>query len=265
MLVGLSVLGTLFGRAFGYPWEGIVVTAVLDCSDVVDGESADNRVRAKALHTVLTDALLFAAPQAVAKELPMLGAVWVEAGGGHLVAAATDRSVLGVSRVQYSGAAFTAMISVQDVRSLARIARTPLKRDESWREATITLGEGWLRFDFNSGEDVTVKGMDVDCPQWRNIVPDNADRMGGIVGMGYQPRLVGKFTKVRVEEQSRGARMVMFPSVTTNGRPGPTVVRIGEDFIGVLMPFRAPSDTEVYVRPSWFDEGIGNATEVRGG
>lgn len=77
---------------------------------VVEGESRDvgdvlaraevNTLKAKALFTVLSDALLFTSPPSA--RLPFLEAVRLEFGQGQLVAAATDRFVLGVSRVDYT-------------------------------------------------------------------------------------------------------------------------------------------------------------------
>ncbi|MCV7021876.1 hypothetical protein H7I77_00720 [Mycolicibacterium novocastrense] len=47
-----------------------------------------------------------------------------------------------------------------------------------------------------------------------------------------------------------GARMVVFPTGGERG-PGAAVVQIGADFIGLVMPLRAPGDAERYQRPLW--------------
>ena len=47
--------------------------------------------------------------------------------------------------------------------------------------------------------------------------------------------------------------MVVFPSLSAPGRPGPSVIRIGDDFMGVLMPVRASGGEERYQRPCWLD------------
>lgn len=235
------------------------MTAVLE--QPVEGESlggsasAPNTLKAKALYTAVSDALNFAAPASAM--VPCLEAVRLEAVDGQLVAAATDRFVLGVSCVDYAGDAFTVMIAATDAKALVKMAKT-LKRDEGSREVTVeVVGAGaQVTFRFSTGEALTVRGLDVEFPRWRQLVPSDDARMGGIVGMGYSPALVSKFTKVRPDE---GERMVVFPSLTSDGRPGPTVVRIGERFVGLLMPLRAPGGEERYVRPGWLDEAANSA------
>ncbi|GAT07744.1 uncharacterized protein RMCN_0877 [Mycolicibacterium novocastrense] len=44
--------------------------------------------------------------------------------------------------------------------------------------------------------------------------------------------------------------MVVFPTGGERG-PGAAVVQIGADFIGLVMPLRAPGDAERYQRPLW--------------
>ncbi|WP_244918343.1 hypothetical protein [Mycobacterium xenopi] len=89
-------------------------------------------------------------------------------------------------------------------------------------------------------------------PSWRDLIPADEARMGAVVGTGYDPALMAKFAKVRPDE--RNQRMVVYPTSCAPGRPGPTVIRIGEDFIGVLMPLRGPDGDEHYQRPAWLDE-----------
>jgi hypothetical protein len=88
--------------------------------------------------------------------------------------------------------------------------------------------------------------------------------MGGVVGMGYTPTYLGRFTKARADEHGAGAQMVVFPSVTSSGKPGPTAIRIGEDFFGLLMPIRPPGDEWQFQRPSWLDEAPSLAASVAG-
>jgi hypothetical protein len=196
--------------------------------------SLTNMLKAKALHTAVLDALNFAAPASVKQ--PSLEAVRLEAVDGQLVAVATDRFVLGASRVDYTGAAFTVMVAASDATTLVKMAKTSLKRDEASREVTVKVadGGGQSTFRFSTGESLPVRGLDVEFPEWRQLVPSNAARMGRIIGMGYKPALFAKFAKVRPDESR--AHMVVFPSVTSQGRPGPTVVQVGEDFVGMLMP-----------------------------
>jgi hypothetical protein len=64
--------------------------------------------------------------------------VRLEAVDGQLVAAAADRFVLGVSRADYSGEAFTVVIAASDAKALVKMAKT-LKRDEASREVTVEV------------------------------------------------------------------------------------------------------------------------------
>lgn len=239
------------------------MTSVLDKPVVVEAAVAGaetgapaepNVLKAKALHTALSDALLFASPASA--KLPFLEVVRLEFGGGRLVASATDRFTLGISRVEYTGAALDMLLSSTDAKTLIKFAKTA-KRDEGWREVTVEVAEGdslpQVTFRFSTGESVTVRGQDYTPVKWRQLVPADSARMGGIVGMGYTPALLAKFTKVRPDEA--GAQMMVFPSMTAAGRPGPTAIRVGEDFIGLLMPIgRAAGEVWEYERPGWVQE-----------
>lgn len=236
------------------------MTAVLDNPAVVGEASVEgvatpvvNTLKAKALFTAVSDALLFAAPASA--KLPFLEAVRLEFGVDQLVAVATDRFVLGASRVEYSGVAFTVMVAESDAKALVKMAKTA-KRDESTREVTVEVADAGAQvtFRFTTGEAMTVRGLDVQFPKWRQLLPADASRMGGIVGMGYTPAYLKRFTQVRADEQASGAQMVVFPSVTPSGKPGPTAIGIGEDFFGLLMPVRPPGDEWTFHRPSWLDE-----------
>jgi hypothetical protein len=246
------------------------MTAVLETSASVepDGVVVDssvpvvNTMKAAALFTALSDALLFASPPSA--QFPMLEAVRLEFGAGQLVAAATDRFVLGVSRVEYAGRAFTRLVSGSEAKALAKMAKTA-KRDEGSREVTIEDGDVDARtafavtFRFSTGEAMTVRGLDVEFPDWRRLLPSDESRMGGLVGMGYNPAHVARFTKARPAEQGAGAQMVVFPTTGDKGKPGPAVIRIGENFIGLLMPIRPPGDTWEFSRPAWLDRADGVA------
>lgn len=235
------------------------MTAVLDNPVVIDEASVEgvaapvvNTLKTKALFTAVSDALLFAAPSSA--KLPFLEAVRLEFGSGQLVAVATDRFALGVSRVAYTGEAFTMMLAGSDAKALVKMAKTG-KRDESAREVTVEVVDAGAQvtFRFSTGEAMTVRGLDVQFPKWRHLLPSDTSRMGGIVGMGYTGVYLSRFTRARADEQGSGAQMVVFPSVTSSGKPGPTAISIGEDFFGLLMPVRPPGDEWKFSRPGWLD------------
>lgn len=215
------------------------------------GSVGPNTLKAADLYTALSDALHFAAPASA--KAPALEAVRLEAQEGQFVAVATDRYTLGASQVEYSGNPFTVMLAASDAKALAGMAKTG-KRAEKWREATIEIAADGrqVTFRFNSGEAMTVRGLDVSFPKWRQLLPANDARMGGTLGVGYQPALLAKFTKVRPEE--RDAVLVAFPSLTPNGQPGMTVIQVGDGFIGLLLPMRPASNVWEYELPAWLHE-----------
>ena len=213
-----------------------------------------NVLKAKALHTALSDALLFTTSKALG--LPMLEAIRLEFGGGHLVAVATDRFTLGASRVDYDGAAFDMLLGGDDAKKLITLAKTG-KRDEGWREVAVEVAEAdtlpRVTFRFNSGESVTVRGSELEFPKWRLLIAADNSRMGTTIGTGYDPSRLVPFTKVRPNEGGARRRIAMYPTVASNGRPGPTAIRIGDNFAGVLFPERPDDlgDSWPYVRPDW--------------
>jgi hypothetical protein len=64
---------------------------------------------------------------------------------------------------------------------------------------------------------MTVRGLDVEFPQWRHLIPSDEQGMGPVLGIGYNPGLVAKFGKVRADE---GARMVVFRRCLRRVGPG---------------------------------------------
>lgn len=224
------------------------MTAVLERSGVVGGAAAVGVLKAKALWTAVGDALNFAASPAAL--VPILESVRIESDGTSLVAVATDRFTLGVSRVDCEGEPFAVTVSAEDARNLVRMARTS-KSAQGWREVTVSVADRGAEFRFSSGESLAVVGRDEEFPRWRQLIPGDDKAMGaGVgVGVGFDPVLLAKFGKVRAEE--RGRRMVLLPTMPQPGRPGPAVVQIGPDFIGVIMPVRAPGGTEIYDPPAW--------------
>lgn len=219
-------------------------------------EPVRNVLKASDLYTAIADAVNFMAPTAV--NLPMLDAMSLEFTPGQLIVAATDRFTLGVSRVEYSGAAFTVLIAGKDAKALVKMAKT-LKRDERSREVEAEFAESGdaVTFRFSSGEALTVRAQDLAFPKWRHLLPSDESRMGSVEGTGYAPSLLAKFAKVRVDERHK---MAVFPTAQQSGRPGPTIIRIGPDFIGLVMPVRAVGDSGWrYDRPDWVDATASSA------
>ncbi len=206
---------------------------------------APNTMLARDLHHAVADAIHFAA--AVADNVPAIAVVHLEARSDHMVAVATNRYVLGATKVAYAGAVFSLDVGVDDAKVLARMAKTA-KRDEKWREVQITVADAEVTFRFTSGEALTVRDADVSFPTWRRLLPSSDDRMGKVAGVGVNPIMLARFAKVHNE----GARMSLFPTATPDGtKTGLTVVQIGDHFTGLIMPWRSPDGVESYTLPDW--------------
>lgn len=222
-----------------------VLNGVAALAEVAEGpEAVANVVNANALATALGDALNFVAPER--DKIPVLSAVRLEAGGGNLVAVATDRFTIGVSRVDYAGEAFAATLDLADVKRLVALAKCR-KRDAAWREVVIVVEPGSLAFRFTTGEALTVCPRQDEYPSWRSLIPADDRRMGAVVGVAYDPMMLARFAKVRPGAERR---MTLFAGMSDN-RLCLTVVSIGEDFVGAVMPLRAIGVEERYVRPLW--------------
>ena len=203
-----------------------------------------NTMKAADLHRVIAEAKNFAGRDAT---LPMLQNVRIEATETQLVAVATDRFLLGVSRADYAGEAFTVNVEGQQVDALLRIAKTA-RRDEQWREVTLERRDDGSRtmveFRFNSGESITVTPSDREFPKFRQLLPATQTLETETLtmdGFGFNAANLAKFAKIDGSHAMR---------VYTRGSK-PTVVLIGDDFVGLIMPVRIDEDRRTYQRPAW--------------
>lgn len=211
------------------------------------------------LYRIMSDAMQFASP---AIGVPAIESVRIESSPNdaetvNLIGVATDRFVLGVSRVVGngdSGIGFT--LSTTDVKNVLKIAKT-VRRDESWRLVTIETTDaetmpdrGRITFTFTSGETITVNAIDADFPKWRQLLAPDTDAMARpAVGLGVDPLKLAQFARVAA---AKGSPMQLFPGIAEDGRLKPVHVRIGDDFYGLVMPVRAPgAQLFTYETPAW--------------
>lgn len=218
------------------------------------------------LHRVLSDALLFAESSGT---IPAIGGVRLEttsAGDGvNLLAVATDRFTLGVSRADASGDMLADGLTIagDDVKNVIRIAKT-IKRDESWREVTVDTGDAdnvrTVTFTFTSGEAITVHVVDAAFPAYRQLFPtfDAAQALPAGAGIGVTSVYLAKFGKLAA---SHGRTMSIHPYLKAGGGIGPVVVTVGDDFHGLIMPVRCGDGNahrdngnvfDVPTNPVWF-------------
>lgn len=218
-------------------------------------------LKAHALHTVMSDALAFAGTDAT---IPALNGIRLETVQRDetvdLIAVATDRFTLGVSRADAGGDAATAdcrcwdcvlpafNLTSSDAKNLVRIAKT-VARMQSYRTVDVETDDHTQNvvFTFSSGESVTVRKSDHEFPRWRQLFPaDDAGMHDDVSGIGYTPEYLAKFGKVAASKRNP---MRFFPRAM---KPG--VVMIGDDFMGIIMPVKIYGDTNrgTYSTPVWF-------------
>ncbi|MEB4210960.1 hypothetical protein [Mycobacterium sp. 94-17] len=186
------------------------------------------------LHRIMHNGVLFAAKN---EHLPMIEAVRLEFSTDQVVSVATDRFVLGVTRADYSGEAFTTMIDRGDAERLAKLAKT---NGNTVRDVSIESVGNTLVFVFTTGESVTVTPVDHEFPKYRQLIP--TEQRGGVAGhVAVNPAYLAKFTKVITEN----------PQLTLSlGAPTkPVGVRVGGDFVGLIMPVRAAETS--WDIPAW--------------
>lgn len=211
------------------------------------------------LHRILADAIPFASREDM---LPVINCVHLEAGGGHLVAAATDRFVLGASRAEYRGAKFELSLPLQHARTLERIARAPRSQHRT-RKVALAYRAGGLTCSFSTGETITVSRQTTSRPKrarngrfqsnsmppfpaWRQLIPATKTHEPVPNIFGISPEKIARFSHVR----GGYGQMQVFIS----GPAKIIAVRIGDDFVGGIMPIRLPDDTAAaWTRPQWLE------------
>ena len=224
-------------------WRRSVIFARPDQNDTIGEPTVKIDTKASDLYRIMNDAIHFASP---AIGVPAIESVRIEttpndADTINLIGVATDRFVLGVSRVTAEGnadAGFT--LSTDDAKNVIRLAKTA-KRDQAWRRVTISDDEaGRITFAFSSGESVTVATVEADFPRWRQLMVADADAMARPAsGLGVDPLKISVFGRIAAAKSSP---MALFPGVDEVGRLKAVHVRIGDDFAGLVMPVRAPGD-----------------------
>lgn len=201
-----------------------------------------NIIKAADLCRVLSDAKPFMSKD---RTLPQLCAMQIECTGTNLIAVATDRFTIGVSRADYTGEVFTALLSASTVDNIIRLAKTG-RRDVNERTVEIEVssylseaGADTVQFNFSTGESVGVACQTGDFPRWRQLIPAGSDEQQDAT-VGFDAAKLAKFAKVAGSKDM---------ALTSRGRGKPAVVTIGNDFVGAVMPTRI--NESGYAKPAW--------------
>ena len=207
-------------------------------------------MKAADLHRILTNAALFASTD---KTVESLCVVRLELSGDQALAVATDRFTLGVARADYlGGEPFTFSLANDDVALVARMAKTPA-RDSDWRNVFITTDSvddpREVTFQFTTGESFTARPYAAEFPKYRQLIPtvipaDNTELRDNYHTVGFTAAYLARFAKVIAP---KGTPM----RITTYSPSKPAVVRIGAEFLGLVMPVRIPDGDRGYSVPAW--------------
>lgn len=226
---------------------------------VVDTPDPTFTLAASQLHALLSPVLPFADK---GDTLPILEAVQVRSSGEYLYATATDRYRLGVQRVKVDNLpeGLDFVLSRATVRGILALHK-PSRRDGD-PELTITVFTHVEERNYPSegtkvrvADRVTVSGggsfgfldsstswpvVSGEYPKVNGILREAAERASkvpeGVVGAAFNPAYLADFRLAQPPHST--TPMVLFVG---SGRLA-TLVRIGDDFIGAIMPVRWAAD-----------------------
>jgi hypothetical protein len=175
------------------------------------------------------------------KYLPAINNVRIELDGERFLAVATDRYSLGICRASLTDwmedaqpvESTAAHLLLDDVKRLFAFLR-PQRKDV----ATWELGNGTLTVTLGDGTSLTIRTAEADnFPKWRGLFGQLTERTPEPAEhMAFTPLVIDHFQKTA---QVLGGVSVNWQFVS---QLKPVIVRIGADFLGILMPCR-PADT----------------------
>lgn len=175
--------------------------------------------------------------------LPAISAVRFEASGGRLLLVATDRYTLGVYRVDVGATDgahddFEALVPAADVKLILSTFKTSRHDDPA---ATLSLDGGTLTVS-TPDRTLTVRHLNAQFPPFRSLIK-LADNIDQPAYRGYMPGNFARFEK----SAGKHDHMVVHGSTGTK----PTLVTIGDYFVGLIMPVRVGGDSTDITLPAW--------------
>lgn len=200
-----------------------------------------NTMIAADLHRILHNGVLFADKN---KSLPMIHVVRLEFTGNQVLSVATDRFTLGVTRADYAGEEFTVLLDRGDADRLSKLAKTVKEPAYGERRSVaIERNDKALTFTFSTGEALTLNTVEHEFPKWRQLLPEEVTASEQATYTAVDPVKMALFTKVaKHNDDSVGI------TLTFGKSEGPTLIRIGKHFVGLLMPVRG---YQAWERPNW--------------
>jgi len=233
-----------------------MTTSVNELSTVVELFAAE-------LYRILNDVLPSANKN---RDVQVYRSIHLETKGNNMIAVATDGYTMSVSRARVrfkkdadGGPALGDLsfeLDYEEAQALIRVARTK-KTHTGNRTVTISrIRMTDVRFQFlgPDGETVkTVRPVEWDqysngYPDWRRLIPESKDGVARAV-TGFDPDKLARFAHV----EHVGVMQLVSHCDTNASTQKPWTVKIGENFIGLIMPVKIGGDysADRWEAPDW--------------
>jgi len=198
------------------------------------------------LRTLLTTVLPFAGGDL---SLPVIATVKLEGRGGRLLAIATDRYTLGVSKIEVEDCdGFEALVKAKDVR---HILATFKNRKAIESKVALTVSDGSITVSlvdglFADADDLTARYslMDGTYPKVLHIFRDWKPAESAVAGCN--PLFLARFQHVT---SMRGEPV----KVSIGAGRNPVIVQAGDYFIGAIMPVTYDKAVAPFDLSAWVD------------
>lgn len=187
-------------------------------------------IYSRELANVLADALIFADRSGL---MPAIDAVLLEASAGKLTAVATDRYCMGLRTMAWGGPDLDGfLLRGEDAADLIQVLRSKSGRKGPGLEINVSLNTALVVEVGN----ITVRcePVEAEFPKYRTLLEKAAGQPDkDAATFAVNPKLMARFGRLSLGREPMRVR--------SSGREKPISVRIGDDFIGLLMPVRMAS------------------------
>ncbi len=184
--------------------------------------------------------------------IPIINSVNLESTGTHLVATGTDRFYMGSAAAPYSDEKWNVVLPNEHVDLLISMLRASVRRG-TWKTAYLSRSPEGMRFKVAIPIDdlklsfPTRKREDhsVLFPAWRSLVKENKVTPESPSQFMVDAARLARFAKVKTLPYAERYMRVSVPKANKAIQ-----VRIGESFVGLIMPVRDTATT-VSEEPKW--------------
>lgn len=187
------------------------------------------------------------------RHLPMLCCVSIEVAKGQLLAATTNRYTMGIAwadLTEWDAEANTtqslsARIYAADLQRLLAFLKPTAATQATW-----TLTDTSLTVVTAAGEQLAIRTVDVEFVNWRKFLGERAVKQPATIpALAFNPAMADLFSK---SHKAIGNHEPIVWHLGQVGSDAP-IVRIGEHFIGLLMPVRLPEQVALDLSPLGID------------